>query len=216
MEKTIKELFDQNFDFAFKATTYNNIKIALQTFEQFKMKNKDFFTFSKKDTLLGHLRTYVVEKQFNDCAFNPKSNYSVSIKQVNNYKHKALLIETNDFIISLGRTNSENELLSSSTYKKELAKANSELESQLRLDFINETPRIISNKKYAQIIYGYQHESITHLNIVIPSGDYKSIEHSKNLLQDIKLYTNYVPEDLIEESIVSLKKSLIKKAEKIV
>ena len=43
----IKRLFDNNFDFAFKAATYNNIKVAIQTFEQFKKKNEDFFSFDK-------------------------------------------------------------------------------------------------------------------------------------------------------------------------
>jgi hypothetical protein len=48
------------------------------------------------------------------------------------------------------------------------------------------------------------------------SSDYKGIEHSTNLLEDIKIYENYVPEDLVEESIVSLKKSLSKEIEKII
>ena len=34
----IKELFENNFDFAFKAATYNNMRVAIQTFEQFKEK----------------------------------------------------------------------------------------------------------------------------------------------------------------------------------
>ena len=57
---------------------------------------------------------------------------------------------------------------------------------------------------------------MTHLYIVLPSSDYKGIEHSTNLLEDIKIYENYVPEDLVEESIVSLKKSLSKEIEKII
>ena len=73
----IKKLFEDNFDFAFKAATYNNIKVAIQTFEQFKKKNEDFFSFDKRETIFGHLRTYAIEKQFNDSAFNPKANYFV-------------------------------------------------------------------------------------------------------------------------------------------
>ena len=34
METKIKKLFDDNFDFAFKAATYNNMRVAIQTFEQ--------------------------------------------------------------------------------------------------------------------------------------------------------------------------------------
>lgn len=48
----IKKLFEDNFDFAFKAATYNNIKVAIQTFEQFKKKNEDFFSFDKRETYI--------------------------------------------------------------------------------------------------------------------------------------------------------------------
>lgn len=57
---------------------------------------------------------------------------------------------------------------------------------------------------------------MTHLDIIVPSSDYKSIEYATNLLDNIKVYENYVPEDLVEESVVSLKKSLFKEIEKIV
>lgn len=33
MENKIIELFDENFGFAFKATTYNNMIVAMRTFE---------------------------------------------------------------------------------------------------------------------------------------------------------------------------------------
>ena len=211
----IKVLFDDNFNFAFKAATYNNMRVAIQTFEQFKKKNEDFFSFDKRETLFGHLRTYAVEKQFNDSAFNPKANYSVSMKQVNNYKHKALCIETNDFIVNVGRTNSE-----ISYYLlppiREYAKANAGLSTQLSFDFLNDTIEVVESKKYAEITYGYRYGDITHLYIVLPSSDYKGIEYSTNLLEDIKIYENYVPKDLVEESIVSLKKSLSKEIEKII
>ncbi len=212
----IIRLFDDNFDFAFKAATYNNMKVAIKSFEQFKKKNEDFFSFDKRETLFGHLRTYAIEKQFNDSAFNPKANYTVSMKQVNNYKHKALCIETNDFIVNLGRTNSEYKLLPASSYKKEYAKANAGLGMQLSFDFVNDVPEVAENKKYAEITYGYRYGELTHLNIVLPSGDYKEIEYSTNLLENIKIYENYIPEDLVEESIVSLKKSLSKEIEKII
>lgn len=48
----IKKLFDDNFDFAFKATTYNNMKVAIQSFEQFKKNNEDFFSFDKEKLYL--------------------------------------------------------------------------------------------------------------------------------------------------------------------
>ena len=212
----IKKLFEDNFDFAFKAATYNNIKVAIQTFEQFKKKNEDFFSFDKRETIFGHLRTYAIEKQFNDSAFNPKANYFVSMKQVNNYKYKSLCIETKDFIINIGRTNSQCQLLPASSYKKEFAKANTGLSMQYHFDFANDLPEVAESKKYAEITYGYSYGEVTHLDIIVPSSDYKSIEYATNLLDNIKVYENYVPEDLVEESVVSLKKSLFKEIEKIV
>ena len=200
METEIKKLFDENFDFAFKAATYNNMRVAVQTFEQFKQKNQDFFSFDKRETLFGYLRTYAIEKQFNDSAFNPKANYS----------------ETNDFIVNVGRTDNEHKLLPASSYKREYAKANAGLSTQLSFEFFNDEPKIVESKKYAEITYGYSYGDMTHLCIVLPSGDYKTIEHSINLLDDIKIYENYVPEDLVEESIVSLKKSLSREIEKII
>lgn len=191
------------------------MKIALQVFEQFKKNNEDLFSFDKKATLFGHLRTYIIEKQFYDSAFNPAANYTVFIREVNPRKHKALCIETNDFIINLGRTNSKHELLPTSSYKKEYAKANACLESQLTFDFSCNAPKIVKDKKYAEIIYGYYNGKMTHLKIVLPSSDYQKIEYSIDLLESIKIYENYVPQILVEESIVKLKNSIASEAEKI-
>lgn len=216
MSTEIRELLDTNFNYGFKAATYNNMRIALESYEQFKRKNEDFFTFDKRDTLFGYLRTYAVEKQFNDSAFNPKANYNVMMRQVNNFKYKALFIETSDFIINVGRTNNARELLPASLYKKELAKANKGLERQMSFVFNTESPDIIEQKRYAEIIYGYGDGQIKHLNIIIPSGDYSGIEYSLDLLENVEKYALYVPEEVIEESIVSLKKSLSEEVEKII
>lgn len=210
------ELFEENFGFAFKATTYHNMVVAIKTFEQFKKKNEDFFSFEKRETVFGYLRTYAIERQFNDSAFNPRANYSVSMKQVNSYKHKALCIETKDFIINLGRTNNAFKLLPASYYKKEFAKANTGLSMQLSFDFSGEFPAVVESKKYAQITYGYKYGDMTHLSIVLPSENYSSSEYSVNLLADINVYKTYVPEELVEESIVALKKNLSDEIEKIV
>lgn len=212
----IKNLFEDNFGFEFKAVTYNNMKVAIQAFKQFKKKNENIFSFNKRETLFGHLRTYFIEKQFNDSAFNPKANYSVYLKEVNKCKYKALCIETNDFIVNLGRTENEYSLLPVSAYKKEFAKANAGLSMQLSFDFLNESAEIIEGKKYAEITYGYRCDDISHLKIVLPNSDYNMIEYSENLLEDIKIYENYIPEELVEESIVSLKESITKKIEKII
>ena len=191
----------------------DNMKIALESFEQFKKDNEFFFSFDKRETLFGHLGTYAVEKQFNDSAFQPKSNYSVYVKQVNKFKHKSLFIETEDFILNLGRTNSDKRLLPVSSYKKEYAEANAGIATQLSFDFTKRVPEITEGKKYAQIIYGYSDGELKHLKVILPSHDYKNIEYSKNILDEVKEYKKYVPKDLVEESIVALKKDLAKKVE---
>lgn len=216
MENRIIELFEENFGLAFKATTYNNMIVAIRTFEQFKKKNEDFFSFEKRETVFGHLRTYAIERQFNDSAFNPKADYSVSMKQVNSYRYKALCIETKDFIANLGRTNGAFKLLPPSSYKKEFAKSNAGLSMQLSLDLSGEYPVVVESKKYAQITYGYQFGDLTHLSIILPSENYLGSEYTVNLLADINVYKNYVPEELIEESIVALKTNLSDEIEKIV
>lgn len=216
MDNKIMELFEENFGFAFKATTYNNMIVAIKSFEQFKKRNEEFFSFEKRETVFGYLRTYAIEKQFSDSAFNPKANYSVSMKQVNSYKHKALCIETKDFILNLGRTNNAFKLLPSSSYKKEFAKSNIGLSMQLSFDFSREFPAVVESKKYAQITYGYKYGDMAHLSIVLPSENYSSSEYSVNLLADVNVYKNYIPEELVEESIVALKKNLSDEIEKIV
>lgn len=215
MENTIKELFHDNFDYSFKAAVYYNIKTSLKAFNQFIIENGKFFTYEKKKFLYGYLRTYALEKQFNDSAFNPNASYSVCLKQVSRNRHMALCIEVKIFLLNLGHTETPMKLLQKSHYKKEFSKSNSGISNQYELDFKNGTPELTTGKKYAQITYGYKHGNITHLNIILPSYDYKSIEDSIDLLEDVKVYNNYVPKETEEEVIVSLKEGLIKKSHNI-
>ncbi len=205
-------LFEDNFDFAFNAATYNNMKVAIRAYEQFVKENEDFFSFDKGKSLFGRLRAYAVERQFYQSAFKPRAGYSVIVKPVNNYGYNALCIETEDFIVNIGHTDSAERLLTASAYKKEFAKANAGLGMQLSFDFTDAGAGIVEGKKYAEITYGYHSGEITHLNIVVPSGDYKGIEYSINLLENIQIYERYVPEQLVEEEVVSLKAALTKKA----
>ena len=138
------------------------------------------------------------------------------MKQVNSYKHKVLCIETKDFIVNLGRTNGAFKLLPKSSFKKGFAKSNAGLSMQLSFDLSGEYPVVIGSKKYAQITYGYKFGDMTHLSIVLPSDNYSGSEYTVNLLADVNVYKNYVPEELVEESIVALKKNLSDEIEKII
>ena len=62
MENRIVELFEENFGFAFKATTYNNMIVAIRTFEQFKKKNEDFFSFEKRENSIWTFKNICYRK----------------------------------------------------------------------------------------------------------------------------------------------------------
>ena len=133
------------------------------------------------------------------------------MKQVNSDKHKVLCIETKDFIVNLGRTNGAFKLLPKSSFKKGFAKSNAGLSMQLSFDLLGEYPVVIGSNTY-----GYKFGDMTHLSIVLPSDNYSGSEYTVNLLADVNVYKNYVPEELVEESIVALKKNLSDEIEKII
>ena len=212
-----KLFLDRNFGNNFKAIAYQNMQIALKAFEQFKIKNKSFFHFDKKEVLFGHLLTYSVEKQFCDSAFTPTAEYSVSMKQVNKYGYKTLCIDTEDFIMNIGRSPKPTVLPSVSSYKINFAKSNKDIDSQLEFQFENnEISKVTNEKKYALLTYGYKLGALEHFSLVIPSNDYKSILYSDNLLLNISDYDNYTPKEEIEESIVRLKNSIETELERII
>lgn len=197
-------VLEENIDLNFKATVCNNIKIALKTFEKFKIDNEVFFSYEKNAILLGHLRTYSVERQFMQSSFVPKYSYSAYIKKVSNRGYKALILETSKFIFCVGHTSDRNRLLSQSNYKKELS-INNNGYVQLTLE---NRDNMSKYKKYAEIAYGYKDGVLTHIDIVLPSYDHKEIEDSINLLEKSDLYDNYIPEKIKEENIVKLKNSI--------
>ena len=214
MPLEIENLCNNNFDFNFCATMYNNMTVALRAYELFKHDNREYFSYNKTETLFGHLRTYVIEKQIYNSAFHPNASYTVMNKEVNKYKYKALCIETNQFILNIGRTDKSMRLLPGSKYRKNFAQANNGFETQLVMQLTDDSIQICEDKKYAELIYGYGKEGLRHLEILIPSHDYSCILHSMNLLGNAKLYSNYVPTELVEESIVQLKKTLEEKVSK--
>lgn len=215
MNNDVKKIYNDNFNFNFKAAVYNNIKIATNAYALFLKENEDFFSFDKKSTLLGHLLTYVVEKQFSDSSFSAKAPYSVSLEVVNRCKHKALFLESNNFKLTIGRTLKSNKLPCSSKYKLQLAKENYSFEDQIQLQTNNQLS-VFTEKKYAIITYNYYMNNLTHLNIVIPTEDYKDIYYKESLLNNVETYNNYIPKEIEEETVARLKNSLNIKANKIV
>lgn len=48
LENRNMEIFEEYFGFAFKATTYNNMIVAIRTFEQFEKKMRTSFHLKKE------------------------------------------------------------------------------------------------------------------------------------------------------------------------
>lgn len=209
-----KELIDNNFNFAFKATTFKNVQIAVRAYEDFLNINEKFFKFEQR-SLLSRILTYTVEKQFNDSSFTPKSNYSVERKRVNEYKQLATFIETGDFMMNVGKTIRRTQLLCAAKYKRDLARANKDFDTQYELDFrTNDKLECTLPKKYGTITYGYFDKRITHLDLVIPDSTYTQILYQENLLKNYAQYDNYIPKEVEEEDIVRIRESILSKLEK--
>lgn len=203
------EIINKNFGLDFKAVAYNNMKVAFKAFNQFIKQNSDFFIMEKKTTVFGHLLTYAVEQQFCESVFTTQAKYSVSLKEVNAYKYKTLCIETEDFILNIGRTKKPTMLLPDSEYKKEFAKANKDYNLQMRLDISEEKELdVINPKKYAVLSYGNRMGDLTHFRLNIPNSEYSEIIYTDDLKCNVSEYENYVPEELVEESVVRLKKTI--------
>lgn len=216
MYQPLENLVTKNFDFKFNASVYTSINTALKAYTLFINDHYDFFNFDNKSVLYGHLRSFVVEKHLYINAFTPNSCYSVYHKPVNNFGYKPLFIETDDFVLSVGKTIKPRFLLSKASYKVKLAQNNSPYGQQLKYDYFSDDVKIIENKKYALLTYGYNMGILTHLSIVLPDSTYKNCMYDPiNILKYVSLYDNYIPKEIEEDNIVKLKKSLEKEYHKI-
>lgn len=206
-----EDLSNNNFDFNFCMATYYNLTIGMESFQRLISDNKDFFTYNKGSSILGHLRTYAIERCFYNSAFTPTSNYNVNIGQLNDYKYNGLYMRTKDFVLTISKTHRGFILPQKAKYRERMSKNNSHIDRQMSLDTL--TGKIVCDEsKYAIITYGYHLDTLTHLNILAPSSDYRGIIYAKNLLKDVSYYKkailSIVHEDDIEEQIVSLNKQL--------
>lgn len=206
-----KTLFETNFSFPVKATIANNMRIAIQAFDSFWKDNADFLCYA--DELYGRLLGYAVKRQFQMSASDTAPYFIVSGQEVNAYKTDAVFLSTSDYITSIGRTDKPQKLPCKARYKQQLALGNKEDELQLELTLTpgSNTLQPALPKKYALLTYCYKYGDLKHLNIIVPDWHFKNIIHSDSLLHQIDEFYNYVPEDIVEENVASLKKDLVKK-----
>lgn len=209
--ESVNDLLNSEFDFAFRATIYNNMKIALTSYNELVSEKRSLFSFEKSKTAKGHLKTLFIEKQFNDCAFKPTSHYSVRLKEVNKYHHKALFMETEHFELNIARTQKACMLPNKSMYRLEYAKNNKPLDIQYELNLDNKrtVDYVVLPRKYAILTYGINHDELSHLEMVVPQYDYSGFIGYVDLKKDHLLLERYIPDEIVEESIVSLKNNLV-------
>lgn len=208
------DLFRDNFDFQFKVRVSNNIRIATKAFEEFWKMNAQFL--SDADELYGRILSYSVNRQFKKYAPLTAETFLVSGKEVNSYKAKAIYLDTPDYVTNVCRTDSPSKLPCKANYKLRLAQGNRESDVQLEM-FERRTDREViagTPKKYAILGYKYIRGELQHMNLMVPDSEFKSILYNESLLDNIKEYYTYVPEDVVEETVASLKNDIAKEIEK--
>ncbi|WP_312044825.1 hypothetical protein [Anaerotignum sp.] len=174
----LDELCINNFDNKFKIEITKNLKIALAAYSMFIKEQEDKYLRGPKNLpLLCYLRAHAIQQQFYLSAFKPDSRYSAITKETNKFQNPTLFLETNDFIINIGKTGRRGILLPKANYKTELAKKNSSSNIQLEFNFFSEKNTITEDhKKYAVIAYGYNTVTgITHLDLLIPDSQYRGL-----------------------------------------
>lgn len=204
-----KNLFDKNFPFAFKATVSNAFLIATKVFEDFWRENSTFLCSA--DELYGRILSYSVNQHFKQESSKTAPVYLVTDSITSNYRNNAVFLNTADYITSICRTNKPNQLPSKAKYKLELAKGNQSQNNQMRLECVANDLHITDMKKYAVIGYRYEQSEMKHLNIMVPDSDFSGILHYEDLLGNVTEYKKYIPQELIEEQVSTLKDELIVK-----
>lgn len=209
-----RSLFNDNFTFSFRATVANNMRIATKAFDKFWESNSQFLC--EADDLYGRILTYAVNKQFRGSSTDTASAYLVSGKETNTYKAKAVFLNTKDYITSICRTDTPRKLPCKANYKLKLSLGNREDNQQMELFPEHGGDQLAPSipKKYAIIGYRYINGDLRHLNIIVPDWRFKSFLYDTNLLDQINEYYNYVPQEIVEESVAALKTDIVKQAKK--
>ena len=206
-----KSLFETNFNFPFRAAVANNVRIATNAFNSFWQDNSEFL--SDADELYSKILDFAVRHQFLKAAPSTASHYLVSEADVNSYKAKAIFLNTPDYITHLCRTDKPQKLPCKARYKLQLALGNRDNAQQLEFSFSDGEPQIASPKHYALLTYCYKYGELKHLTLVVPDWRFENIVYSENLIGQISEFYQYVPEEVVEENVASLKKDLVKLAE---
>lgn len=181
------------------------ILLATKVFNKFILENKMFFSYPEHSSLQGHLFTYSIQKLLYDSAFTPTAFYQAIPIQVNKFGYSVLHIKTDNFQVTTAKTYKWTKLPQPSRYKCEYAKANSGGDGQLSFDFVEKICK--DNPYYALLTYGYNKrtQECSHIDLIIPDGDFKNILHRKDLLSATHNELYLLPsENDVEETVAVL------------
>lgn len=199
------EAFENDFPSDCTDLFTKQILLATKAFNKFLLENKPFFSYSEYGPLKGHLLTYSIQKLLYDSAFTPMTLYQAIPIQVNKFGYSVLHIKTDNFQVTTAKTYKWAELPSPSRYKCEYAKANIGGDGQLSFDFNEKIYK--DNPYYALLTYGYNKrtQECSHIDLIIPDGDFKNILHRKDLLSATYNELYLLPsEKEVEETVAVL------------
>lgn len=208
----INKKLERDFTPALIKALAANLHISIEAYQRICSENKEFFGLQNSKTVLGYLRTYAVQRQFYIGGFHPDAFYSARLRKTNNFKYETLFLETENFILNIGRTEKRGKLLSVANYKRELARANVNDDPQIQLEFSDTDASCLKSvKNYAILAYGYnENVGITHFDVLVPSGTYTGIIAPIKSLYIPKKEIVFDFEQDIEPDIISLKENLEK------
>ncbi|WKY44197.1 hypothetical protein Q5O14_16460 [Eubacteriaceae bacterium ES2] len=210
--KNFETILSSNFSDQFSINALNSIITGHDAFLRFKKENESFLSFEGKEvTACGHLRTLAIEKAFYFSSLNQiTTTFHVSFLEVNNFHHKVLCIQTDDFIVNISRNMNPKKLPNASKYRVRFAEANGYWDNQLSFGLFNDFQEITSPPYYGIITYDFEHDSLAHAQLLIPDKNYKNSQYSINLMKTTANSEYYEKENNKEEMIINIKKELIK------
>lgn len=209
----IKNKLELDFNPELVKALATNLYISIEAYHRIYNENKTFFELQNSKTVLSHLRTYAVQRQIYLYANSSGALYYAQFRKTNNFKYETLFLETENFILNIGRTEKRGQLLSVANYKRELARSNAKDDPQIQLEFSDtDTSHLKNIKNYAILAYGYNENiGITYFDILVPDDKYAGIIAPIKSLYIPK--TEIVPnfEQDVEPDIISLKNDLERK-----
>ena len=198
--------FQRNFTREFNSTICKCVKMGFAVYHKFKLESNDFFSgYNKGNDLQSRLLTFAIEKEVTKSAFTPTSKHRAMTGKLNGYGYNSLFLITDDFVITLCKTNKAMKLPPYARHRKLISRVNDKIATQLKLQMDGSISD--DSSKYSIITYGRNSSfELSHLNILTPEPDYSGIisDFSIDIMRDDAFVI--MPDAVTEEQVVALKK----------